>query len=724
MNTQNFKQNFLYKIKHFKSLDYDSKKMLIDEIVLWSSLIIVFPLMIIHLIFMFDKNVHMPFWFEWFSFILCSIVTWTCGYSFFILAYKEIFKWHRLGMNTLIAVASLVAYFYSFYPLILNTINYSKNLMGFHNFDFSHTAAMIVTIVKAGDTISDKLKAKSTNDIEKIAMLQVKDCFLYDLKTKKAIPIETNKVKVGDYLLVKKGNRIPVDGIIYDGETDVDESMLTGESKPVHKHIKSKVIGSTNNLTSPFIMIATAVGKDTVVSNIIYNVKKIASNKPKYQKIVDRISSWFTPFVICLSLLAFFLHVFVPNIDSIAGIFNNWFNISQQDFNKYSLAIFYAVGTLSIACPCALGIAAPAANLVGASKAAKNGIIINTPETYEKIKKIDVIAFDKTGTLTEGKFNVTKIYGDLKNINIIYELEKNSIHPLATSFVKYCEQQNIKNNMQTFKMNDVKEIAGVGICGKNDKDTFLVCSLDYAKKNNFVMDKKLNDFTNNQFQKLTIMNSIVCFVKNNIIENIIIFEDKISDNAIDTIMILKKMNIKTCIISGDNLSAVEFAANKLNVDEYYADIKPDQKCDIIKKLQENNKVVAYVGDGINDLEALKQANLSIAISKENSLAQSISDITILNNDIISILKAIEITKATRKMIIFNLIWAFAYNIVTLPLSIIGFIPAFIGVFIMATSDMTVVGNTLIFKFKKIRYIPKKYEKFLINKKIYVYLNDK
>lgn len=716
---------YFSKFKKFKTLTKDEKKDFISETFLYLSLLFVLPLMIVHLYFVFG-NKHMPFWFEWLSFLLCTFAFFSCGFTFFKYCYFEIFKWHSLGMNTLVTTASVVAYVYSCYQIISNTISIINNFPTKHSYDFSHTAAMIVVIVSVGENISSYLRKKTTNDLKKISELQVKDCILYDIITKEEKNVSVKDLKIGDHVLVKKGASIPIDGIIVEGDTDIDESMITGESKPIKKSINEYVIGSTNNLTSSIIIKATAIGKNMMISQIVRNVNSIASKKPKYQKIADKVSRWFTITIILLAILAFLLHLLVDNINEINGIFNNWFNISDQTtYSKIYLAFFYSVGTLAIACPCALGIAVPVASLVGASKAAKNGIIINTGETYEKIKKIDAIAFDKTGTLTSGKFVVEKVYGNKDNIDIIYFLEKSSIHPLALSFVDYVKNNNIAIKKNNIKLNNINEIAGIGIKADFKNKSYLLSSYDYAIKNGFKLADHLLSFKENSLNKIheNVLKTIVCLSIDKKIENIIIFSDQISENAYDAINLLHSKGIETYIISGDNYNSVEMVAKELNIKKFYANTKPSDKASIIKEIQGKNKVVAYIGDGINDLEALKQSDLSIAISKENKIAQSISDITIINHDILNIIKAIEITKETRRMIIFNLIWAFSYNIITLPLSIIGFIPPFIGVFVMATSDITVVLNSLYFKLKKIRYISRKDLKNLKNKKIDVYVKN-
>ena len=718
------KSNFFNDLKNWKNLTKKKKKGLVSDIVLYLSIAIMIPLMVAHIVLMFADGgkIGMPFWFLWFSFALCSFITWGCGYTFFIKAYKEIFKWRRPGMSTLVTVASLVAYFYSFYPLITNTISYANNGHD-HQMDFFDTSAMIVVIIKFGESITGKLKLRTNDDLEAVAALQVSSALLYDPITDTSKEIDTKDIKVGDFLLVKKGSRVPIDGVVFKGETDVDESMLTGESKPIHKSINSKVIGATNNLTSTFIMQATVVGKNTVVNSIISNVKKISSQKPRYQMIADKISMWFTPVVITLALLAFFLQAFVPHIQDIGGTFSTWFGEHSVDnVDKWSRAVFYAVGTLSIACPCALGLAAPLATLVGASKAARNGIIINRADAYEKIKKIDAVAFDKTGTLTEGKFTVSKIIGNQENLVLINQLEKKSIHPLALSFTKYIEE-NFNHLNDNVLETEIQEVPGVGMKMQWQDKTYEVTSYHYAKQNGYLLNEEVKEFLLNYGtnKEMDVMQSIVCFSINNEVVNVIVFEDKIADNAYDVVNLLHSMNIDVYMISGDNEVAVKFVANKLGIKHYYANVKPSEKSNIIKQIQDQNKVVAFVGDGINDLEALKQSDLSIAINKDNSIANSISDILILNHDILSVVKSISITKVTRRMIIFNLIWAFAYNVITLPLSILGFIPAFIGVFIMASSDLTVIGNTLFFKMRKTRFISKKQEKLLINKNISPYL---
>ena len=718
---------YFTKFKKFKTLELEDKKEFLNETFLYLSLLFVLPLMVVHLYYIFGHNA-MPFWFEWFSFLLCTFAFFGCGIAFFKYCYYEIFKWHSLGMNTLITIASIVAYAYSCYQIISNTINFANNGLTNHTYDFSHTAAMIVVIVRMGENISSNLRKKTTNDLKRISELQVQDCFLYDMKTKEEKLASVKNIKIGDYVLVKKGGSIPIDGIIVEGDTDIDESMITGESKPIRKSVNEYVIGSTNNLTSSIIIKATAIGKNMIVNQIVKNVNSIASKKPKYQKIADKVSKWFTLLIILLAILTFLLHLLVDNINQINGIFNNWFNITNHNhatYTKVYLAFFYAVGTLAIACPCALGIAVPVASLVGASKAAKNGIIINTGETYEKIKKIDAIAFDKTGTLTSGKFIVENIYGNKSNIDMIYYMEKTSIHPLAISFVEYVKNNNIAIKENNVKLNNITEIAGVGIKAESQDKTYLLSSYDYAIKNGFKLSNELSSFNENELNNINdnVLKTIVCLSIDQKIVNIIIFSDQISDNAYDAINLLHSKGIETYIISGDNYKAVETVSKELNIKNFYANSKPSDKASIIKEIQSKNKIVAYIGDGINDLEALKQSDLSIAISKENKIAQSISDITIINHDILNIIKAIEITKETRRMIIFNLIWAFSYNIITLPLSIIGFIPPFIGVFVMATSDVTVVLNSLYFKLKKIRYISKKEQKNLKNKELDCYVKN-
>lgn len=701
------KSTYWTNFKNFRSLTKKQKKSFINLNILIVSLIIVLPITIAHIVLMFVNSgkIGDPIWFQWFMFVMCSLVVFSCGYTYFFTAFKEVFKWHRPGMATLVTIGSLVAYCYSYYPIILNTINMYRGVGSTHNILFFDSAAMIVTIIKFGETISDRLKMRTNDDLESIASLQV-DCALkYDDVSKSTIEISSKDIKVGDLLMVQKGARFPVDGIIVSGKTEVDESMLTGESKPIEKSEEDKVIGSTNNLTNTVIMKATVVGKNTVLNTIINNVKKISSQKPKYQKIADIVALWLVPIVVLLALLAFFLHAFDPGINNIHHTFQKWLQ-GDNHMDKWSAAVFYAISTLSVACPCALGLAVPLATLVGASKAAKNGIIINRAETYEKIKKVDAIAFDKTGTLTEGVFTVKKILGPIDNIFIMNSLEKLSMHPLAKAFNKYVEENY--PHINNVNIENVEEIPGVGLRVKLDDNQYEMTSLDYVIKNKYTLNNNIKSYVDNFLnqKEINVMQSITCFSQNNEVVNIVIFEDKIRPEAYDLVKILKHRNIDVYMISGDNEIAVEYVAKQLGIEHYYYNVKPSEKSAIIESIQKQGKFVAYVGDGINDLEALKQSNLSIAVNKENSIANAVSDVLILNKELMSILKTISLTKITRRMIIFNLLWTFIYNLITLPLTIIGFIPVFIGVFIMAASDITVLGNTLIFKLKKFRFISK------------------
>ncbi|GAA5414922.1 heavy metal translocating P-type ATPase [Ureaplasma ceti] len=736
MTRQHKKTSYWSNFKNFKTLTKKERSSFINLNILIFSLLIVIPLLIAHIVLMFAKthNGHAigdPIWFQWFMMCLISVVIWTCGLSYYKRGIKEIFKWHRPGMATLVMVSSLIAYLYSFYPLILNTVNFAWNQnhpganLDIHTISFFASAGMIVTIIKFGDTITENMKMRTNDDLEAISSLQVEEALRYDEVSKKTFEVSTKEIKVGDLLMVKKGGRFPVDGIIVSGSTEADESMLTGESKPIEKRENDGVIGSTNNLTNTVIIKATVVGRNTVLNTIVNNVKKIAGQKPRYQKIADTVALWLVPFVIALAILAFILWAIPGVMDNVHHSFTEWLNNSSlpgaghemtkaeqlHSAKHWSLAVFYGVSVLCVACPCALGLAVPLATLVGASKAARNGIIINRAEAYEKVKKIDAIAFDKTGTLTEGKFTVSNILGDLENLSMMQSLEKLSIHPLAKAFNDHIDEKY--PDMLLPELTNVTEIPGVGLEVKTEESgtetLYQMTSLKFVLSEGYEMEPEIQEYIDNfnKQKEINVMQSITCFSINKKVVNLIVFEDQIRPEAFDVIKILKHRNIDVYMISGDNEIAVKYVADQLGIEHYYYDVKPSEKQGIIESIQQKGKSVAYVGDGINDLEALKQSDLSIAINKENSIANAVSDVLILNKEVMSILKTVTLTKITRKMILFNLIWTFVYNLITLPLTIVGFIPAFIAVFIMAASDISVLSNTLFFKLRKYRFISKK-----------------
>ncbi|WP_051675915.1 heavy metal translocating P-type ATPase [Ureaplasma canigenitalium] len=667
------------------------------------AMIISLPLMVFEMWFMFDT----PSWLTIdqriiYGWIVCAfsiVVIFGLGYSYFKNAFFEIFKWKKPGMNILIVLSTLSAFIYSTYLLIKITIDKQTTGHGFYE-----TACMIIATMSVGFLVNDKIKLKANQDVKSLNDLQIKEYHFYDPVTKE---VSTKKVfiaQIGDYCLVKKGEGIPLDGKLVSDSCEVDESSLTGEARPILKQVNDELIAGAINIGNPFIMQITKRFADSTIKKIINGVNKIANDKPKLMQIADKIAMIFTPIILLFAILGLLLQLYVPSLHNV-----NFLNLSHNNhingnIDSYAAtvdkAVYVFIAVLVISCPCAFGIAIPLSVLIGAARAAKNGIVYNNSQIFEKIKKINAVCFDKTGTLTHGKLVLDKVVGDYDYLSVMNSMEQVSIHPLAKAFVNYAQRNDIKPDES---VTNIEEIAGVGIVAKKDNDTFHMISYKYARENGFIFDVDLTDEIKNQ----DALYSYVCLAKNKIVKTILIFVDQIREDAYETIKWLNSNGIKTYMITGDQYGAAKYIANKLNIKEFFYEVKPDEKQHIIKKIQDEGNVVMYVGDGINDLLALKQSDLSVSIGVHNKAVNAVSDINLLNPDIVNIIKIIQTTKYTRRFMISSLLWAFGYNIIFIPLAIVGIIPAFIAVFIMATSDIAVVLNSLIFKLMRIRLLTRK-----------------
>ncbi|WP_375318029.1 heavy metal translocating P-type ATPase [Spiroplasma endosymbiont of Virgichneumon dumeticola] len=590
------------------------------------------------------------------------------GRKFYFGIYRELVKQKFPGMHTLVALGTTAAFIFSIY---LMAINDTVHL-------FFEVSASIVMIVLLGDLISAIVQKKATNGLESLMSLKPKSILKCDLVTKKEEFINLEDVQLNDILIVRKGENIPTDGILISKSALINESMLSGESKNITKTQNQNVIGGTVNIGESIQIKATKIGKDTVLATIIKAVEDVQSQKPQLQKIADKIAGWFTPTVIIIALLVFIIRFWAIN-----------------ESLQQSLTV--AISTLIIACPCALGIATPLAVAVGINKSAKMGIIYNKASAFEKITKIDTICFDKTGTLTTGNLMITDIYGQTKHINKAIALEKYSSHPLALAFNLYA-----KNNKITDLpiIDHIKEEIGYGLKGKCDNENLQISSLANLQNakmplSPFLISQKLD--VNDQQQ------IVLALAINKVITNIFVLSDQLQANAITTIAKIRKQGIKIVIISGDNEQQTVNIAKRINVENYYANIKPVGKAQLVADLQAQGQKVAFVGDGINDVVALQQADLAIAMGTGSDIAKRIGDITITNNDISVVYKAIVLTKKTKNNIWMNFIWAFSYNLVIIPLATLGFVIPPLAAAAMAFSDITVVGNSLIFKWRKYKY---------------------
>lgn len=611
-------------------------------------------------------------------FVFTSVVVFWCGDKFIKGAYTSL-KHGAFDMNTLITIGSLSSYFYSLViaanivlGLGIISLSGSKEV-------FFETAAMIITFILIGNYLEAVMKSRTQSSIRKLKELQAKVVNVIRDGSELFIPFK--KVRLNDIVLVKTGDKIPVDGKIIEGYCVVDESAMTGESLPVEKKVGDELMSGTI-LKNGFIKLtAEKVGADTMLSKIIALVKDASNTKPKIQKLADKISGVFVPVVILISMATFLI----------------WYIILNERFDT---SLLFAVSVLIIACPCALGLASPIAIIIGVGRAAENGILFNKVDAIENLMKIDTVCFDKTGTLTTGEMKVKSIYvinKYSKNEIMKYALsaEKFSGHPIAKSIINY----GIDNNITAEKnVKDFRNEAGFGISAViNDRNILI-------GNENFMVNSGIK-FSNILFQSSR-NNLFVCI--NNEIEGVIELEDSVKENAEEIIQKLKEMNLEIFMISGDNENAAKRTASELKIKNYSYKTLPDEKEKIISRLQSENKIVAMVGDGINDAPSLAKANVGIAIGTGQDIAIDSADVILVKDDLRNIIKAIKISRKTVSIIKQNFFWAFFYNAVAIPFAAGVFAPfgliisPVMAAMLMAFSDVvTVIGNSSRLKYMKI-----------------------
>lgn len=597
---------------------------------------------------------------SWTQAVLAGVVVFVFGWQFHVTTVKLIKK-GQTNMDTLISLGTLTAFFYSLWAATSN------------NHMYFESAATITSLILLGKFLELKSKNRASQAMEKLMELGVKKARVLNEKSEE-IETSIDEVKVGDVILVKPSEKIPLDGQVLDGESSVDESMLTGESMPVNKKEKSEVYGATINLDGQLKIKVTKIGKDTVLAQIIKTVEEAQEFKAPVQRLADKISSIFVPTVVGLSVLTFV----------------GWYMATQN----LSISIINAVAVLIISCPCALGIATPIAVMVGTSVGARNGILIKDGESFEKAKKIDIVVFDKTGTLTKGEPEVQKIipatadFSEAKTLKIAASLANKSEHPLSRAIAKHAQ----KENTELAEIKNFQEISGqgtVGTCSEH-QTKLLLGNLKLLETN-----KLDTAWAKSILDKNKESGSTIIFAAHG--ENIIgaiLLADKIKDNAAEAIQKIKKMGLKPIMLSGDNKNVARIVANKLDILDYLAEILPQEKQAEIKKIQATNKQVVFVGDGINDAPALIQADLGIAMGSGTDIAKESGDIIIMKNDPLKIVDALKLSRKTFRVIKQNLFWAFFYNVIAIPLAIMGLVNPMVGAIAMTFSDITVIGNSL------------------------------
>ncbi|MBU5317872.1 heavy metal translocating P-type ATPase [Clostridium bornimense] len=560
------------------------------------------------------------------------------GYKFYTIGTKAILS-KSPNMDSLIAIGTGAALSYSLYSLYLT---FNGDMMAIHNMYFE-SAGVIITLVLLGKFLESVAKGKTSEAIKKLMGLSPKTAII--IKDNKEIEIPIEEVEVGDVIVVKPGAKIPVDGIVVEGHTSVDESMLTGESIPVEKSVGSHVVGASINKNGTIKFKAEKVGSDTAISQIIKLVEDAQGSKAPIAKLADVISGYFVPIVFAIAVIV-----------SIA-----WF-ISGKDI-EFALSIFIAV--LVIACPCALGLATPTAIMVGTGKGAENGILIKGGEALESTHKINTIVFDKTGTITEGKPVVTDIItdGDINKdelLKIAASAEKGSEHPLGEAIVKEGE----KKNLGLYNIDKFVAIPGHGIEVEIESKGILLGNKKLMQDRKIAL-RKLEEISD----KLAAEGKTPMYIAiNNKIAGIIAVADIVKESSAKAIMKLHDMGIEVAMITGDNKKTADAIARQVGIDKVLAEVLPQDKSSEVKKLQSEGRFVAMVGDGINDAPALAQADIGMAIGSGTDVAMESADIVLMKSDLMDVPTAIKLSRSTMRNIKENLFWAFAYNVIGIPIA--------------------------------------------------------
>lgn len=597
--------------------------------------------------------------------LLASIVQFYVGAGFYKSAWLAL-KNKTTDMNTLIAIGTSAAYFYSAGIIILG----AKGAMYFD------TAALIITLILLGKYFEALAKGRASDAIKKLMGLQPKTATI--IRNGKELKISIDDVQAGDVVVVKPGEKIPVDGIVVEGETSIDESMVTGESMPVAKKKGDTVIGATINKFGSLKFKATKVGKNTTLSQIIKLVEDAQGSKAPIQRLADKFSSYFVPAVIFIAIAAFVFWYFSLGF-------------------AFAFTTFIAV--LIIACPCALGLATPTAIMVGTGIGAQHGILIKNAEALELARKVDMIVLDKTGTLTKGMPEITDVIATDGNekylVSLAASAEKGSEHPLAEAILNYAQMRKIKLT----RVSKFLAHSGKGVSAVIGKSKVLIGNRLFMNENRINyggVRSKIEELENEG-------KTVVIAAKNRKLVGVIAIADTLKDNSAQAVAELKRMGKRVIMMTGDNEQTAKAIASKAGMDEVIANVLPGQKSARIKELQKKGHKIAMVGDGINDAPALAQADVGIAIGSGTDVALETGSIVLVKSDIMDVARAIKLSSYTLRKIKQNLFWAFAYNVALIPLAA-GALYAYgitldpvIAAAAMAFSSVSVVGNALLMK---------------------------
>lgn len=621
----------------------------------WISFVLAIPMLIQMLAMPFSwmMPAYVPI-----AFVTTTLIMAIAAWPYWVSAWAA-FTHHQANMNTLVALGTIIAYVYSVFAMLTNRPVYFES------------AAFVAIFVLLGDAMEERMHTHAADALQKLADLQVKSATVQRNGQWQSIALD--QVKVGDLVQVKPGAKVPVDGVIVKGQTTVDESMITGESMPATKKVGDEVVGATINQAGAIVVKTSKVGSDTMLSQIVAMVKKAQTSHAPIQNLTDRIAGIFVPAVLIIAIVTFVVWYVLIGVGAVQ-------------------ALLFAVAVVVIACPCALGLATPTALMVGTGRAAKMGVLIKDGTALEAVHKLRTVVFDKTGTITQGKPTVTEVTGNQKQVlTIAASLEAESEHPLAAAILSAAKEQKLT----LLPIDDFQAVTAAGVKASYDGSQI------WVGNERMLAEGKLSAADQKQLRKLRQDGQTVVLVgQDEHVLGMIAMQDQPKKNAKRAIQLLKDRGLKTVMITGDNEEVARAIGKQVGIDEVFAGVLPNEKADRVKALQQDG-LVAFVGDGINDAPALTMADVGIAMGGGTDIAVDSGDMVLVKNDLMGVVRALEISQKTFNRIRLNLFWALIYNLIGIPIAAGLFVsiglalsPELAGL-AMAFSSVSVVTSSLL-----------------------------
>jgi Cu+-exporting ATPase len=648
--------------------DHSQPKLAGWQLSLWIGVLGTLPLMAGEWIF----DLMTQGWFRWFSFVLAGIVQIFAGAQFYRGAWRQL-KVGSSNMDTLVALGSTTAFGYSAWALFSGSPEHL----------YFMEAAAIITLISTGHWLEARMGARASSALKSLLNLAP---LTARLRQANGAEVEVNvaDLKPGDQVVLKPGDRVPTDGEVAEGDSAVDESMLTGESVPVDKTVKSELYGGTVNLNGRLVMRVTATGESTALANIIAAVQRAQTSRANIQRLADQISSVFVPVIVVIAVAAGLWWGFAPQS---AMHVHNW--LGQYLWHAHppagsAAAFIIAAGVLIVACPCAMGLATPAAIMAGANAAARRGILIRDGVALERAGRVTAVIFDKTGTLTVGKPVVVQTWKSAPDISIAASLARNSTHPISQAIAKTSSGET--------RFTDWQEVRGAGVQATVSNSLARLGSLRWLRESGVDMSAGGSFINEWSAQGAT----IVGLASGTSLQGLFAVKDTLKPGAAQVVGELQRQGLMTYLLTGDNALTGSSMAKQVGIvpDNVFAEVRPEQKAEFVKRIQQQGQKVAFVGDGINDAPALEQADLGIAVSRASDIAREAADIILLKSEIEAVPEALTLARATLRTIKQNLFWAFFYNISAVPLAAAGFMSPVLCAAAMGLSDVIVIGNAL------------------------------